>query len=675
MANKYLKFEYWNTCDLGNIYYQGGQHFWFFLDGDVGEPFYEEVEDGQENGDGDFVPTYRRQIKKYLIKSALVPDYLVDAMKRMELHDNIELTWKTGEVEQIYNVSVEPEWQFEKKCHQATVTITFDMDEKITVGACCDNLTVGEVVPPEPIPDLYWVAETGSDVSGDGSYANPWATLGYATTQAIVSGDVIHVKAGTITEIVQSNLAAGVSIIGAGVTSIITTNTALEPMFSLLSLAEGTNGNQSISYLCLDGNLTAEQALLARGRSNIEFHHVTVKDFLAEGTNALIFNGRVSGSAEPTTYATGISIHDCSFTDNGDDFEYSAGVWFAYAAIEIVGTQGALFYNNTIDNRIGGRFGYGLKCISGYIRGAKIYDNYFYLNLHDAVGISSYSFAVELWNGTGGVEIYNNHCNGGGIDLAGRGWDDKYAYGFAARIYGNSVVMDAQPVNTAESALLFESGCADGVYFYKNYVKNFTIGFSLGLRQDADTRILNADGLYVYYNIFENLGRNNSTAPGYGITCNLVNSTANPFTPTVNDFVVSNNVIYHGVLTAYGLYMSATIGGNEITWTNVMIINNIFSIMYWPCQFKDQTLDYVTIKENNFYGVEDATMFNNCTVTNDDVEAGADVDPLFVGGAPFDFHLQVGSPCINAGTSPLISTTDYDGIDVGNPPEIGAYEY
>ena len=57
--NKYLKFEYWNTCDLGNIYYQGGQHFIFYLDADVGEPIHEEVEEGQENGDGDFIPTYR----------------------------------------------------------------------------------------------------------------------------------------------------------------------------------------------------------------------------------------------------------------------------------------------------------------------------------------------------------------------------------------------------------------------------------------------------------------------------------------------------------------------------------------------------------------------------------------------------------------------------------------
>jgi len=655
----------------------GGQHFWFFLDGDVLEPFHEETEDGQENGEGDFIPTFRRGMKRYRIRTGLVPDYMVDAIQRMKLHDHIELTFKTGEIEQIYNVDVEMEWQFEKYCHQATVVLTFDMDEKIVVGSCCDNLTVGDIIEPEPIPDIYWIATNGDDNSGDGTYTNPWKTLAYAATQATVSGDIIHVKAGTYYETTQTVLAAGVSILGAGDTSVITATTALSPMISMLSATEGVNGNQSISYIKLDGDLTAVQAILARGRSNIELHHVTIIDFLANTTNAVIINGRVTGSAEPTTYATGIEIHDCTFTNNGTDFEYSAGVWFAYAALEIIGTSGALVYNNVFDNQTGGRYGYGLKCISGYIRGAKIHDNEFYLNLHDASGISSYAFAVELWNGTGGVEVYDNYCDGGGIDLAGRGWEDKYAYGFAAKVYGNQVVMDAQPVYTGESALLFESGCTDGVYFYNNYVKNFTIGFSLSLRKDTDSNVLNVDGLYIYYNIFENLGRNNSTAPGYGITFNIVNSTVDAFAPTINDFIVANNVIYHSVLTAYGLYMAATTGGAGATWTNVLVINNIFSIMYWPCQWKDQTLDYVTVKENIFYDPSDATMFNACTVTNDDVEAGTDADPLFVGGSPVDFHLQAGSPAINAGvaTGQAFITTDYEGDAIANPPEIGAYEF
>jgi hypothetical protein len=139
--NKYLKIEYWNTCDLGSIYYQGGFKPRFYLDADVGEPFYEETEDGQENGDGDFVPTFRRQIKKYLIKTGLLPEFLIDAIKRMELHDNVWLTFKTGEIEQIFNVSVEYEWAFEEK-YYAMATITFDMNERIAIGSCCDNLTV-----------------------------------------------------------------------------------------------------------------------------------------------------------------------------------------------------------------------------------------------------------------------------------------------------------------------------------------------------------------------------------------------------------------------------------------------------------------------------------------------------------------------------------------------------
>ena len=138
--NKVLKLEYWNTCDIGNVFYQGGQHFWFFLNADVGEAFHEITEDGQENGDGDFVPTYRRQIKRYLIRTELLPGYLIDALYFIRLHDNIYLTLKSGEVEKIQNVQIEHEWQFEK--YLATAVITFDMDEKVIVGACCDNMEI-----------------------------------------------------------------------------------------------------------------------------------------------------------------------------------------------------------------------------------------------------------------------------------------------------------------------------------------------------------------------------------------------------------------------------------------------------------------------------------------------------------------------------------------------------
>ena len=47
-------------------------------------------------------------------------------------------------------------------------------------------------------------------------------------------------------------------------------------------------------------------------------------------------------------------------------------------------------------------------------------------------------------------------------------------------------------------------------------------------------------------------------------------------------------------------------------------------------------------------------------------------NPLFISST--NYHLQYGSPATNAGIYVGL-TNDYDGVAVGNPPEIGAYEY
>jgi hypothetical protein len=662
--NKYLKFEYWNTCDLGNIYYQGGQHFWFYLDGDVLEPFHEDTEDGQENGEGDFIPTLRRQMKRYRIRTSLIPDYLIDAIQRMKLHDHIELTFKTGEVEQIYNLDIETEWQFEKYCWQGTVTMTFDMDEKVVLGACCDNLTVGagvdeegEPIPePEPIPDLYWVAQTGSDVSGDGSYNNPWATFGYASTQATVSGDVIHMKAGTITETIQSSFTVGVSIVGAGATSIIHSHYH-GTLFTFMSAVENTNGNQSISYLRFDGDAyTGHSAILVEGRGNVSIHHCEFADFQ---NSAVTFDGQLAGGAEPTVaYAANNRFYNNTITDCCGTFVGEHGSF-------ILGGQKDLWYynNNTYIPYRGAGNWTAIKFVSeGYCMGLKIFDSVF------TTDVTNYWQATfELWNCRGGVEIYGNTIPGdvdfGGLTIN----DDHGGYGFAAKVHDN-IFGTPNPVAAYAIGIDLEHNCTGGWYIYSNYFNNVPI--PVHLSPDDGTTI---EDVYIYYNIMNNVGRTGGT-DSFGIAIQDSDKVA----PILDNINVFNNVIIanQALTPAWGIYMDTTTSG--ITGTNIRILNNIIQGFNSACIRVQGDWDIVDLRNNIAYqnGNTDDVEHTFATITNFTESGHIKDNPDFVTPGS-DFHLQAGSPCINAGIAlgQAFITTDYDGDPIGAVPEIGAYKY
>ncbi len=50
-----------------------------------------------------------------------------------------------------------------------------------------------------------------------------------------------------------------------------------------------------------------------------------------------------------------------------------------------------------------------------------------------------------------------------------------------------------------------------------------------------------------------------------------------------------------------------------------------------------------------------------------------DADPLFIGGG--DYHLRVGSPCADEGTSAGAPTHDIEGTPRDAAPDMGAYEW
>jgi hypothetical protein len=132
----YLIINFSNACNLGDIYYEGGltQTLWF--KSEPMEASFPQEEEGAKNGEGQFVRTFARQVKKYLVRTGTMPDYMVDVFNRMKLHDTIELTDLVGDTNDVYNLEVEHEWLNTDK-YYAKIELTFDYDETVVILASC----------------------------------------------------------------------------------------------------------------------------------------------------------------------------------------------------------------------------------------------------------------------------------------------------------------------------------------------------------------------------------------------------------------------------------------------------------------------------------------------------------------------------------------------------------
>lgn len=134
----YLKISFTNTCDLGNILYQTGfvQKLWF--KSEPMEAIFPMEEEGIKNGKGRVIRTFARQVKKYLVRTNMMPDYMVDVFNRMKLHDTVYMTDLVGDYNEMLNLEVDHEWVNQDK-YYAMINLTFDYDEIFIVSGCCNN--------------------------------------------------------------------------------------------------------------------------------------------------------------------------------------------------------------------------------------------------------------------------------------------------------------------------------------------------------------------------------------------------------------------------------------------------------------------------------------------------------------------------------------------------------
>jgi len=142
----YLKITYKNTKDIGGeILYQNGFENVIYLDAYLKKPLYPIVEDGEENDDADFVPTFTKWEKTYSFE-VWVSEYMVDALTAIPLHDYIWIDTQEGEGSQVYNTAVDVEWEDLGDTEQtngcfAKVTVTFTTSS-LKVTNCDQNINI-----------------------------------------------------------------------------------------------------------------------------------------------------------------------------------------------------------------------------------------------------------------------------------------------------------------------------------------------------------------------------------------------------------------------------------------------------------------------------------------------------------------------------------------------------
>jgi len=481
----------------------------------------------------------------------------------------------------------------------------------------------------------YYISPTGNDATGTGSIGNPWKTLRKATLTITTPGNIIHVNAGTYVETVTCTLAPGVSIEGEGVSSIIKASfsTVYQMIIQALS-AEGTNGNQHISNLQMDGQNSTSWAIQIQGRSNFSIYDCTIINFAQRG---IVWGGRSDNSDNPPLiYATGNKFYNNTVT-NCASFD---GV-YGYGCLNIGGQKGMLIYNNNITTT-GTLKGWPIKLWNdGYIKDCKIYDNILKRPPfpYEVNGTNNYfDFCIEMFHEQG-LEIYNNSIEGS-IDL---NYQSKGAYEYSAYIHNNIIGRSTQAAHW-ESGVILEFS-TENCIIENNTFKGISHPIFFSLRPGDYM-----NDITIQKNLAYNIGKTDGTRQGKAINIQVNDDGTNY---TASNFIVYNNT-FLALAGANAPFFGVDIPGGYGS-SNIQIINNIitnFNYYVLRCD-NASAVNGLQIKNNDLY--------NNGSNNNFEFNNGSPIN--YINSSNIFINPKLDASYFPTPGSPVIET----GVNVGLP--------
>ena len=532
----------------------------------------------------------------------------------------------------------------------------------------------------------YYVANWGSDYTGDGSMEYPWATLSKACAEVILAGSTINI----MTDIVDNNRAAlrtRINVQGMGLRRRITTNykaTGTQDAYLYLysSTSVPANGDQQIANITFDGNnLSAYRAIWIGYRSNVRLHDCTIIDFRDSGVH---FRNQVGWTTPPSVYATGNQVYNCEFINCS----------YMHAQdphqLRLDGQSGMLIHNNVFDQR-DRPLGQNGKNISWTnVQKIKMYGNEFWKNPVEVVADGTYDwpFFMELWMTKGDCEIMRNVFHGQHtIDLGGFQNEIIAGNTFSIKVYENQFLNASRvdPVMVSANnyshnyAITVEGTDWINLSITNNHFQRY--GYGIEIATSYKTSSIPAcnylhDQFYISGNVFEDMGY--ATYP-YSAAIVLINEPNDPgYSNTSSNWWIVNNVMTGGNRCQNGIRFTIIDEGTNINIKNNIIDDFTGNAVYVTNRSTDvpTTLTNFNVTYNDFYSNGSNTTYIKPEIT----QVGSSLTTGNISAAPLymsttNLAIQASSPCARAGIYiGTWLTVDYTGRAWLNPPSMGAFE-